>query len=305
MSGIIAFLWICLAVFLACAKVTLQGRVSRRYFRNAQDPILFNALMFATIALFLFLFFPSIRPSGHLIFSALAVSCFTFLFQTTYASAMREGPVSLTVLIANFSLFIPICVSMVLYGERLYLTQLIAIVLLVISMLLSVKSDPQNKKPITKKWILLALAAMLSTGVAAAMQKVFGKTQMTVEGADTTFLMLIYLFAAVWALACYAVRWKLFKKPLTASYKIRPRLVIGILAIAAILTVYQKCFMIAMAEIDSTLFFPTQNGMQSLLMTLIGVIFFRDKLSARQFVGVACGIACVVLMNLSLGPVLI
>ena len=33
-------------------------------------------------------------------------------------------------------------------------------------------------------------------------------------------------------------------------------------------------------------------------MTLIGVIRFRDRLSGRQWIGVACGIVSVCLMNI-------
>jgi multidrug transporter EmrE-like cation transporter len=40
--------------------------------------------------------------------------------------------------------------------------------------------------------------------------------------------------------------------------------------------------------------------MQSLGMTAIGLILFKDKLSLRQKIGIAFGIGCVVLMNLRL-----
>ena len=55
------------------------------------------------------------------------------------------------------------------------------------------------KKAVSIKWLILALAAMASNGVATLFQKIYGKTNVGVEGADTTFLCMIYLFAALFA----------------------------------------------------------------------------------------------------------
>jgi len=300
MTALIAFLWILLLVALASAKVTLQGRVSRTHFKNAQDPVLFNGILFLAIAGVLAIVFPLVQPNTSLLLSALAVAGFTFLFQTTYAMAMSSGPVSLTVLIVTFSQFIPITASVILYGEKIYLTQLIGIVFLLLSMFLSLKSDDGKERSVTPKWILLALVATVTCGIATALQKVFGKNNVGIEGADTTFLCLIYLFAAVLAILFYLVRRNVgTKKP--ASFRIGKSILLYTLAIAAILAVYQKCYMIALVEIDSAVLLPTQNGLQSLIMTFIGVLFFRDRLSLRQKFGVLCGILCIVLMNLPFG----
>ena len=141
MSGILAFLWICLLVSLASAKVTLQGQISRTDFKNAQDPVLFNGFLFMAIAVVMALVFPLTPPHLPMVLWALSVSIFTFTFQTTYAMAMACGPVSLTVLIVTFNQFIPITASVILYGEKIYLTQLIGIVFLILSMFLNLKTD--------------------------------------------------------------------------------------------------------------------------------------------------------------------
>ena len=45
-NDLFRFLFIILLTVLACAKVTLQGKVSRRYIRTTQDSVLYNVLFF-------------------------------------------------------------------------------------------------------------------------------------------------------------------------------------------------------------------------------------------------------------------
>ena len=300
MSGIIAFLWICLLVLLASAKVTLQGRVSRAQFQNSQDPVFFNGILFIGISAAIALFFPLVLPNANMLLWAVAVSGFTFTFQTCYAMAMSIGPVSLTVLITTFGQFINISAGVIMYDEKIYLTQLIGVGFMLLSMFLNLKLD-KDQKNISLKWIILSITAMLACAVANILQKHFGKLNVGVEGADTTFLSLIYLAASLFAFLFYTLRRRTGSR-LKATMKLGKNVLLYTLAIAVILAIYQKCYMIALVEIDSAVLFPSQNGMQTILMTFVGVLFFKDKLSLRQWFGIASGILCVLLMNLALGP---
>ena len=75
--------------------------------------------------------------------------------------------------------------------------------------------------------------------------------------------------------------------------------------IGVILAVFQKLYMLGIEHIPGTVMFPTYAGMQSLAMTVIGIVLFKDHLSARQKIGVLCGIASVALINLKLGGYLL
>ena len=77
---------ICILVVLGCTKVTLQGQVSRRFIRNTSDSILFNAELFAVIALVMALLFPmgGIGWDGILMAAIMALGTvlFPFLWRT-------------------------------------------------------------------------------------------------------------------------------------------------------------------------------------------------------------------------------
>jgi len=285
-------------VVFASSKVTIQGRVSRIYFKNTQDTVLFNGILFLAIAALMAIVFPIIKPTPTMLLYALGVALFSFLFQTCYATAMVTGPISLTVLFACFSLFIPVTASIILYDERIYQTQIIGILFLILCMLLNLKRGKDASTPkISWKWLVAIALTILSNGLATILQKIYGKQSIGIAGADTTFLCVIYLFAAMFAFLFYFARRSVGTKP-KSSYRIGKNLILYALAIGAILTIYQKCYIYALVKIDTAILLPTQNGLQSILMTLIGIFLFKDKLSLRQIWGIVCGIICVVLMNM-------
>ena len=59
---------------------------------------------------------------------------------------------------------------------------------------------------------------------------------------------------------------------------------------------FQSLYTYASSIIDGTLLFPAYNGGATLLVTLSGVILFREKLSKRQLLGVLTGAAAIILM---------
>ena len=297
MSYGLQFLVICVLVVLGCGKITLQGRVSRAHVRNASDSVLFNAKLFFVMAVVLALMLPlgPINFEGILI--ALAGAAATFLFQTLYALALRCGPVSLSVLIVNFGAILITAFSVITYREPVYLTHLIGIAFLVVSMLLSVKKD-ENERGISAKWLVLIFCAMLMTSLGTIIMKIFVKSYgVTMENSENTYVVWVYVFASAMAFVYYAISSHVGKRQKNTYGFFNKYVWLYALAIGIVLGVYQKFYMIGMEYIDGGFMFPTYSGMNSLLMTVIGVVLFGDKLSLRQKIGIGFGIGCVVLMN--------
>jgi len=284
-------------VILGCAKVTLQGQVSRRFLRNTSDSVLFNAELFVVISVVMAILFPLGRIETVGILLAVLTACGTVIFQTTYTLALRIGPVSLTVLIANLSSFITVIFSMIAYRESFYLTQLIGILFLVLSMLLGIKRT-DDEKGINGKWLLLVLMMTIANGVASVIMKVFSKEMsVQIENSQNTFMVLCYLSAACLAVGLFCVTSRMGRRERASFGIFNKGVLIFVLAIGVVLGIYQKLHMIGLEKIDSGFMLPTYSGLQSLGMTFIGILMFGDKLSTRQKIGIACGIICVILMN--------
>ncbi|MBQ8509728.1 MAG: EamA family transporter [Clostridia bacterium] len=300
MDYILQFLLILLLVVLACTKTTIQSRMSRRHIRCTQDSVLFNAMMFAAIALCVAILFPMSAITPQIVGYAAMVAVSTTVFQTTYSVALSTGSVSLTVLIANFNVLITTASSVLIFKESLYYTQLIGILFLVASMFLSVDNSGDYHK-VNWKWLALSVTAMVTSGLGSCIQKFFGRTAgASQQGTDAAFLFINYLLASLIAFAMYFIGSR-FGKREKSTFGFNKHVLLYALATGLTLSIYQKFYMYGMAHIDGTFMFPTLAGASSVGMSIIGVVMFRDSLSKRQWLGILCGIACVALMNLRIG----
>ena len=299
MSYPLQFLVVLTMSLLGCAKVTLQGRASRTFFKNGADSVLFHTMLFLFVALTLVVIFPTAALTWQGICLSVLCAFFTFFYQVFYAQALKEGPVSLTVLICSFSTFLVVLYSTIAFGETLYLSHIGGMILLILSMLLNVKTEEKEKG---RRWLFFTLAAMVSTAVGTSIIKLFGKTEAAeVAGSDITFLALSYAAAAVFAIGYYILNrctGKKEKHTFTFSWKV----LAYALAIGVFLGVFQKFYALGMQHLDAAFMMPTWYGLQTLGMTTIGIFAFGDRLTKRQKLGVACGILCIVVMNLRVLP---
>ncbi len=301
MSYSIQFLVVCALAVLGCGKVTLQGRASRKYIVNTADSVLFNAQVFAAITVVLLAVFPWGRLNKKALILGVVFGVFTVAFQIVYSLALKAGPVSLTVLIVNFSAFFIALYSVIVFGETVYLTYLIGAVLLVISMVLNVNREKDGKTG-GWKWFLMSVTAMLATSGGSIVVKIFGKTLAAeLENSDMTFMAMAYAISAVLAFAVYLIRAYAVGRE-RSTYGFHWGVLGYAAAVGVVLGIYQKFYAMGMEKMDASFMMPTYAGMQSLGMTVIGVLLFRDRLSPRQIVGIVCGILCVVVMNLRILP---
>ena len=296
MSYTMQFLIILALVALGTVKTTFQSRISKKYIRNSQDTLIYNSQVFAAIAVVMAIIFKVSVPDKTLICFALIVACATLIFQSTYSVALSTGPVSLTVLIINFNVLLTTAVSVFFFKDKFYLTQFFGIMFLVISMFLSTAKVEDGQK-ISAKWLILTIIAAVSTAAGALLQKCYGKLPTEVEASDTTFLFFMYGFASIFGVITILLkRYTGKKEKSTMGFN---KVVLGVSCIIGlVLGLYQKLYMNALVNIDGTLLFPTYAGLSSLVMTLIGVVMFKDRLSRKQVWGVVCGIICIILMNM-------
>ena len=133
--------FIVIITVFAVIKVTLQSAACRKHIRNSQDSLMYNTMFFTAIALFLSLTLKLQVPTAEIIMWTVIMAIGTVLFQVFYSVALTEGPVSITVLIINFAVVIPTVVSAVVFGENIFISQLLGVICLLISFPLSMKEN--------------------------------------------------------------------------------------------------------------------------------------------------------------------
>ena len=299
-NGIIQLIFLVITSAVGCSKVTVQSRLSRQYIRNSQDSVLYNVMFFASVGAALAIALPLAAPTKTILIFAALSSIATSAFQILYSVALTAGPVSLTVLIINFSVLFPTAMSIFYIGENFYITQMFGILCLIISMLLSCNKTEGEQK-ISTKWLMLTITCLLANGIASCVQKLFYQTETSkIPNSDNTYLVFIYIFATAVSLSFYLIKANTGKKE-RSTYWFSKNVLFYAMLVGVIIAVFQKLYMMANKNIDGSLMFPTYYGLQSLGMTLIGILLFKDHLTSKQKLGILFGTVSIIMMNIKAG----
>lgn len=283
------FIIIFVLCLLATSKVTLQGLFSKKNVQSIADGLFFNGLIFLFSAI-VFIRNAFSFSSGVVLYGMIFGSL-TVLFQLCYVKAMSCGNVSLTVLIVNLSMIIPIAFSIIVYKEQLSPLRFSGILLAFISLALNLTKTEEAST--SKNWLWISLLASTANGSLAVCQQIFGKTQW--GSLTKEFVAWSYITAAVVSLVLFFI---LKSKGFSISFKLKPIVFIIGSAVGIILSVFQVVNTRAISTIDSTLLFPAYNGGTLILSSITGVLFLKDKLKRNQAISIVIGIIAIVIMNI-------
>ena len=274
---------------LATAKVTVQGGFAKQNVKTAFDAIFFNGLIFL---------FSAVIFAGSLLKTCLPVFLFgavfgilTVVFQGCYIKAMSCGNLSLTVLIINLNMVIPILVSRFFYHEELSFFRILGICLTVIAFFLNIKSD--SNKSVSGKWLFLSVLASLVGGGMSICQKVFSETEW--QNYNMSFVACSCAVAGALSLIICLI-FKLRKQAL--SYKVSPKVFLFALAVGVILGVLQALNTRVISMVDGIFYFPTYHGGALVLSFISGALFFKEKTNIKQKLCFVVGFVAIVLMSL-------
>ncbi len=283
------FLIILLLCTLATTKVIIQSRFGKKMLSTRADGIIFNAAVFFTAAILFCVDIPSASSGTWLFASAFAL--FTVIFQLSYTNALSLGNVSLTVMLVNLSMLLPVLLSVIVYNEHLTLGRIIGILLTVTSFILCVDTKTENR--MSRSWLFLTVASILANGSIGITQKIFGASAFHNEKKE--FVACSYMIAFLITLALYtAVH---IKEKNSTAYKKIPTYLFAASA-GIVLAIFQWVNTYAISVMDGSFLFPIYSGGSIILSTLVGVLFFRDKLTSKQKISMVLGMVAVVIMNL-------
>lgn len=202
--------------------------------------------------------------------------------------AFSCGPMSLTTLIISYSLMLPTLYGLVLLHEPVGVGFIPGLLLLIISLVLINKRS--ESMPITPKWILSLALAFIGNGACSISQKV---QQNAFSGAYKNEFMILALLFVVLALLVMAFR----SERSIAVHSARSGwwlcLICGVMNGMVNLFV-----MILSGLMPVSIMFPIISAGGIIVTSVISMLFYRERLSTQQLIGLGLGIATVVLLNL-------
>lgn len=290
---LIPVLWI-----LAVTKVTLQSRFSKNDHTGKAQSIFFNGLIFLVGALMLS---PSLFDgpiSQKTLIFGVAMGALSFVFQFFYISAFSRGKTSITMVINNFSMLIPVLFSVIMFQESFGLIRIAATVLVIISFFLTVKdgsekSDGKNARGFDLIWLVCTLLALVSGGFAFCAQKWYAAVADEFQFIE--FVSISYMTASLISVASIAV---LGIKDKKINVKPTRSVVISACLAGLVLGVFQCILTYAPSVLDATVLYPAYNCGASVLMTVVGAVFFKERCCIRQYIGIGIGAVAIVLLCL-------
>jgi drug/metabolite transporter (DMT)-like permease len=224
--------------------------------------------------------------SGALILGALFVSVFFIMAMT----AQRNG-VSVTSIAGKMSVVIPVLFGVILYNESVTFLKVAGIIIALIAVYLSsVKEDKLAKNGT----LLFPVLLFLGSGIIDTLLK-YVQTNYVDEQDVSIFSGSLFGIAAVFGFIILTI--KTIKKPESFGLK---NIVAGI--ILGVPNYYSIIFLIKALQnknFESSTLFTINNVAIVIVSTLVGLLFFKEKFSLKNKIGVALAVLGIVLVTIA------
>ena len=214
---------------------------------------------------------------------------FTYLLMT--ASTQTSG-ITITSLSSKLSVVLPTLAGILIFQERLNLRVSMGILLALVALVLVVgggeKSHDNNLK---NKWLLPVLI-FFGTGTGDILMKLNEQR----NAADNMGFMIVFIYLIAMVFGIILVAHDLF----SGKTKWQSKNLLGGIALGVINFFSTYCVFHAMRYFDNVVLFPIYNIGVVCLTALIGWLLFKEKLTWKNYLGLAIAIVAVVLITVRL-----
>ena len=277
------------------------GNILRKFYSAKTQNTLINAFVFSAIgsivcAIVLAVWGGISAPSAFTVWFAAIFGAVTVIYNIIILAAYEAGPMSYTTVIVSFSTIATALSGFLFFDESISPTQIIGIVLMLASFSLAVDKSAGEKKA-SLRWLALCFVAFLCCGAVGIMQKVHQSSAFKDELNE--FLFIAFAISFILSVITIAVLRARSASSSSAISCERGKL-IAILLITAIngitVAVNNKLNLFLSGAMESAIFFPVMNGGTLMLTTLGALLIFKERLSKRQWIGIAIGMVSVILL---------
>lgn len=210
--------------------------------------------------------------------------------------AQACGSFAYTTVIVALSAIIPSMSGPVLFGERVTFSQFVGIALMVICILLSPAKDEGEKRSFSLKWLLFCAVAFVFSGAVGVVQKIHQNN--AAHKAEMPALLLTCFFASfVLSGIKLIIERGRTKKSGERLNKLTPAVVLFPAAAGLCFAFPHTINLFLSGRLASVVFFPTINLCPMMLTMLYAVFGFKEKLTAKQWAGIAVGVLSTVFVS--------
>jgi drug/metabolite transporter (DMT)-like permease len=203
--------------------------------------------------------------------------------------SIKETGVALTTAISRLSVIVPIAACVLLWDEHLIGMEIAGVLLAVLAVLLLSGRAASRGGKVTAMGVILLVFLFISQAAAQISMKI--KDEYSPKEEITAFMMVLFVTAAVLTGLLVFIG----KKKLSRS-----NLLFG--CALGLPNVLSGSFLLeAFQEVKGTIVYPVTSAGSVLLLALLGVFLWKEKLGRRAVAGILLTIAALVLINIGRG----
>ncbi len=251
-------------------------------------------------------------PMSSLMIS-LAAGVTSAIFVITWILSVRTGAYMMVDVFLTAGVLIPIISCSVLYGEKISFIQIIGCLLILVAVIIMCSYNNSLKSKITIPSLLLLLLCGAANGCTDLLQKVYTHNR---AGTASVFNFYTYVSATVTLAVCVIII-KIFEKVKQSKAQVSGKVITDashetkldfklllpyIAVMAACLFFNSFCKTLAAETLDAIVISPISQVGGMLLSSLMAVIFFKEKLNKKGFLGILIALVAMLLINI---PVLL
>ena len=284
----IPYLLLAASILLETGKNVFSNSFSKRSLQNETDIYKFNTFLY--LGSFAVLCCTGgWDTSFFTAMTALLFAIALWLNQYFFLKALAVGPMGFTSFIQGVSLVIPVVYGAIVWNEALRLQHILLLALLLGALALALDLKKEN---LNRKWLGYSFGAMAALGVISILQSTH---QMSAhKGELFAFLRLAFLFAVILNL----IGWLGKKKKIPATFRLRGSALPMAAASGVFMGLVHIINLYLSGVMKKVIFFPTVNGGLIFVTLLAGLLFFKEKLGAKQWLGIFLGTAALCLIGL-------
>ena len=203
--------------------------------------------------------------------------------------AQACGSFAYTSVIVALSAIIPSMSGPVLFGEKVTVSQFAGIGLMIICIILSPGNDGGERRAVNLKWLLFCTVAFVFSGAVGVVQKIHQNN--AAHKAEMPALLLTCFFVSFVLSGIKLIIERVrTKKSGERLNKLTPAVVL-FPAVSGLCFAFPHTITLFLSgRLASVVFFPTINLCPMLLTMLYAVFGFKERLTAKQWAGIAVGI---------------
>lgn len=210
----------------------------------------------------------------------------------TYLSQIKAfslGNSSSTMLIYSCGFLIPVVFGAFVYNETITVTDIFAVVILVISLFLII--TPQKNSKFSPKWLWFSFISMTGSGCTAILQKIHQHSQFAYEFIGLSILEFI--------VAAVVLNILMLVSPKAPKYQCLSKKELSVGALNGIFLGALNLLNLNLAgKLPAIILFPVYNIGSIILTGILCTIIYKEKNTKKGILGFAVGLAAIMMIGL-------